>query len=163
MTMWQSISSRIINRDQLIAHRSRWTFLGQKVVFTNGCFDILHEGHLRYLADARDLGDVLVVGVNSDASVSRLKGPERPVNTQESRMLMLAGLLVADAVILFEEDTPLDLIHLVRPDVLVKGGDWSPEQIVGSSLVLGYGGEVHSLPFHAGFSTTEIIRKIREL
>ncbi len=163
MSMFTSISSRIVTREMLVAHRSRWSMMGQKVVFTNGCFDILHEGHLRYLADARDLGDVLVVGVNSDASVRRLKGSERPVNNEASRLFMLAGLLVVDIVVLFEEDTPLEIIQLVKPDVLVKGGDWAPEQIVGSSWVQRYGGEVRSLPFHEGFSTTGLIGKIREL
>lgn len=163
MSMLTAISSRIVTRDKIQSHRSRWAMQGQKVVFTNGCFDILHEGHLRYLADARDLGDVLVVGVNSDASVRRLKGSERPVNNESSRLLMLAGLLVVDMVVLFEEDTPLELIRLIHPDVLVKGGDWAPEQIVGSSWVQGYGGEVRSLPFHKGFSTTGLIGKIRKL
>ncbi|MBP6184120.1 MAG: D-glycero-beta-D-manno-heptose 1-phosphate adenylyltransferase [Saprospiraceae bacterium] len=163
MSMLTAISSRIVTPEKLRAHRSRWTMQGQKVVFTNGCFDILHEGHLRYLADARDLGDVLVVGVNSDASVRRLKGSERPVNNETSRLLMLAGLLVVDMVVLFEEDTPLELIQIVHPDVLVKGGDWATEQIVGSSWVQGYGGEVRSLPFHQGFSTTGLIGKIRQL
>jgi len=163
MTLIQSIASRILPAAEIPAFRSRWALAGKRVVFTNGCFDLLHSGHLRYLADARDLGDILVVGLNSDASVRRLKGPERPVHAQDSRALMLASLLQVDLVVLFEEDTPVELIRLVQPDVLVKGGDWAPEAIAGADLVLGYGGEVRSLPFHEGFSTTALVRQIRGL
>ena len=133
------------------------------VVFTNGCFDILHVGHVRYLKDAKNLGDILVVGLNSDASVKRLKGEERPVQTEGDRAEVLAALDVVDYVCLFEEDTPLELIRKVCPDKLVKGGDWTPDKIVGSEFVLKRGGEVLSLPFHKGRSTTSIVNKIVNL
>jgi rfaE bifunctional protein nucleotidyltransferase chain/domain len=131
-----------------------------KLVFTNGCFDILHVGHIRYLAHARSLGDKLVVGINSDASVKRLKGESRPINMESNRMEMLLALKSVDEVVIFEEDTPLNLIQKVKPNILVKGGDWAPDTIVGSDFVLSNGGEVLSLPFHEGNSTTKIIDKI---
>lgn len=134
---------------------------GMKVVFTNGCFDIIHEGHVSYLRQARDLGDALVVGLNSDGSVSRLKGEGRPVNEQAARGAVLAGLESVDYVCIFEEDTPYALIDKIRPDVLVKGGDWKVEDIVGSDIVRSLGGEVYALPFTPGHSTTGIIRKIK--
>ncbi len=146
-------------RERVAALKSR----GMKVVFTNGCFDILHEGHVSYLREARALGDALVVGVNSDASVSRLKGEERPVNREGSRAAVLAALGSVDYLCLFGEDTPFELISLLRPDVLVKGGDWEPERIVGADVVRSYGGEVRSLPFRHGHSTTGLIEKIRKL
>ncbi len=135
----------------------------KKVVFTNGCFDILHIGHVRYLQEARQHGDMLVVGVNSDASVKRLKGDERPVQNQEDRAAILAALEPVDYAVIFEEETPLDLIQIVRPDVLVKGGDWPIDQIVGSQFVVQNGGEVKSLQFVDGKSTTNLVEKIRKL
>lgn len=136
---------------------------GQKrIVFTNGCFDLLHVGHIRYLKEARSLGDFLVVGVNSDASVRRLKGAQRPVQSQSDRAEILASLVSVDMAVIFEEDTPLQLIQAVRPDVLVKGGDWSIDAIVGGDFVLSYGGDVRSLQFIEGRSTTEIIHKIED-
>ncbi len=134
-----------------------------RVVFTNGCFDILHVGHTRYLKDARALGDILVVGVNSDASVKRLKGDSRPVNTEDERAEILASLAVVDYVVTFTEDTPLRLIEEVAPDVLVKGGDWTPDKIIGSKFVLARGGDVKSLPFHPGKSTTNVLERILKL
>lgn len=131
-----------------------------RVVFTNGCFDILHVGHARYLRDARALGDLLVVGINSDASVKRLKGPERPIQTEDDRSELLASLGVVDFVVVFDQDTPAELIEQVAPDVLVKGGDWPVEKIVGHKFVLARGGEVLSLPFHPGHSTTSLIERI---
>lgn len=128
---------------------------GRRIVFTNGCFDILHAGHVRYLEKARRLGDVLVVGLNSDRSVSAIK-PGRPINGEGNRAAVLAGLQSVDYVAIFDEKTPYNLIKALRPDVLVKGGDWKKEEIVGSDLVA----ETHSLPFVKGFSTTGIIRKI---
>ena len=139
--------------DTLSAHRS------QKIVFTNGCFDLLHVGHVRYLQEAKAQGDLLVVGVNSDASVKRLKGPTRPIQNENDRAEILAALGAIDYVVIFTEDTPENLIHAVKPNVLVKGGDWKPEQIVGSSFVMSYGGEVKSLQFVEGRSTTKIIEK----
>jgi rfaE bifunctional protein nucleotidyltransferase chain/domain len=135
--------------------------LGKKIVFTNGCFDILHRGHVTYLSEARKLGDLLVVGVNSDASVKRLKGPTRPINSEADRAFVLLGLKSVDAVEVFTEDTPLELIKLIRPHVLVKGGDWKIEQIVGGTEVLSWGGQVLSLNFVNGFSTTSIIERSR--
>lgn len=134
---------------------------GKKIVFTNGCFDILHRGHVTYLSEARKLGDLLVVGVNSDASVKRLKGPSRPINSEADRAFVLLGLKSVDAVEIFSEDTPLELIKLIRPHVLVKGGDWKIEQIVGGTEVLSWGGKVLSLNFVNGFSTTSIIERSR--
>lgn len=131
-----------------------------KVVFTNGCFDILHAGHVSYLNEAREQGDFLIVGLNSDASVKRLKGEARPINSQDERKFVLENLKAVDAVIIFEEDTPYELIKAVEPKVLVKGGDWAVDQIVGSDLVLKSGGEVKSLTFVNGFSTTGTIEKI---
>lgn len=134
----------------------------KKIVFTNGCFDILHKGHVTYLAEARKLGDVLVIGVNSDASVKRLKGPERPINNENDRAYVLSQLKSVDFTEIFTEDTPLNLILKVNPAVLVKGGDWKIDQIVGAKEVIANGGEVFSLNFVDGYSTTSIIKKIQE-
>ena len=133
----------------------------QKVVFTNGCFDIIHRGHVEYLEEAKSLGDILIIGLNSDESVRRLKGPSRPINNEEDRARVLLGLKSVDGVVAFKEDTPLELIKMVKPDVLVKGGDWKVEDIVGHEFVIEGGGEVYSLPFREGCSTTNIIEKIR--
>jgi D-glycero-beta-D-manno-heptose 1-phosphate adenylyltransferase len=133
----------------------------KKIVFTNGCFDIVHRGHLSYLNEARKLGDILVIGINSDDSVKRLKGPSRPINHEEDRKFLLENLKSVDFVEIFREDTPYNLIQIVKPNVLVKGGDWKVEQIVGSDIVLSLGGTVHSLNFVDGFSTTNVINKIR--
>lgn len=135
---------------------------GKKIVFTNGCFDILHRGHVTYLAEARKLGDLLVVGLNSDASVKRLKGPERPINNENDRQFVLSQLRSVDHVEIFTEDTPLNLILTVKPSVLVKGGDWKIEQIVGGKEVQSWGGEVFSLNFVDGYSTTNLIEKIQD-
>lgn len=132
-----------------------------RVVFTNGCFDVLHVGHLRYLEEAKALGDILVVGLNSDASTSRLKGPGRPIVGEEERAELLSALRPVDYVIVFSEDTPLELIKQVKPDVLVKGGDWPIEKIVGADFVLANGGQVKSLSFVEGKSTTDLVDKIR--
>lgn len=136
--------------------------LPRPLVFTNGCFDVLHRGHVTYLAQARALGASLVLGVNSDASVKRQgKGDDRPVNMQDDRLAVLAALQAVDLVVLFDEDTPLDLIMTCRPDILVKGGDWAPAAIVGAKEVTGWGGSVHSIPFLHQRSTTALLRKIR--
>ncbi|MFA6901847.1 MAG: D-glycero-beta-D-manno-heptose 1-phosphate adenylyltransferase [Gallionellaceae bacterium] len=150
---------KICSRAELAARVAR---LPRPLVFTNGCFDVLHRGHVTYLAQARALGASLVLGVNSDASVKRLgKGDDRPVNIQEDRMAVLAALEAIDLVVLFDEDTPLDLILACKPDVLVKGGDWAPEAIVGAKEVIGWGGKVHSIPFLHERSTTALLKKIR--
>ena len=139
-----------------------WRMKGDRIVFTNGCFDILHRGHVEYLQEAGSLGDRLVIGVNSDASVKRQgKGPERPLNDQDSRAKVLAALRLVDAVVIFDEDTPLALIEAIVPDVLVKGGDWSEDRIVGADVVRKNGGEVRSLKLVDGFSTTALVEKIR--
>lgn len=130
-----------------------------KTVFTNGCFDLLHVGHVRYLQQAKKLGDRLIVGLNSDASVKKLKGESRPVVTEESRKEILLALSVVDEVYIFEEDTPLNLILSVKPNILVKGGDYEINSIVGAKEVLGWGGEVKALSFHEGFSSTDLIDK----
>lgn len=135
---------------------------GIKMVFTNGCFDIIHAGHISYLKQAKALGDCLVIGLNSDASVKRLKGPERPVNNQYSRAVVLSCLSMVDYVTIFDQDTPYNLIAAIRPDVLAKGGDWSPSEIVGSDIVRSYGGDVLTIPFIKGYSTSGIIEKIKK-
>ncbi|MCU0345929.1 MAG: D-glycero-beta-D-manno-heptose 1-phosphate adenylyltransferase [Saprospiraceae bacterium] len=157
---FDKIQSKIQGRAKLAETVAHWKAQGERIVFTNGCFDLLHFGHVHYLAAARDLGHRLVVGVNSDASVRRLKGPNRPIQDEQNRLHVLASLACVDAVVLFEEDTPFDLIAALKPQVLVKGGDWRPDQIVGADLVLADGGEVRSLPFVEGHSTTGIEQKI---
>ena len=134
----------------------------KKVVFTNGCFDIVHVGHLQMLAEAKKQGDYLVVGLNSDASVKRLKGESRPINNEIDRKFFLENIKSVDEVFIFEEDTPFELIKKLKPNVLVKGGDWPIEQIVGGSFVLENGGEVKSLIFKDGYSTTNIIEKVQK-
>jgi D-glycero-beta-D-manno-heptose 1-phosphate adenylyltransferase len=132
---------------------------GKKIVFTNGCFDLLHVGHVRYLQEAQKQGDLLVVGVNSDASVKRLKGSARPIQNESDRAEILLGLKSVDTVIVFTEDTPETVIKAIRPDILVKGGDWKIEQIVGGDFVIANGGQVKSLTFIDGKSTTKLIEK----
>lgn len=134
---------------------------GKKIVFTNGCFDILHLGHVEYLNEAKAQGDVLIVAINSDESVRKLKGPDRPVNNEHDRGLMLLNLKAVDCVQVFTEQTPLEIIKLIKPNVLVKGGDWKPEQIVGSDFVLANGGEVKSLMFKEGYSTSNLIKAVQ--
>lgn len=146
---------------ELAAELARARAGGRKAVFTNGCFDLLHVGHVRYLKEARSLGDLLIVGVNSDASVRRLKGPERPLQSENDRAEILASLAAVDFTTVFEQETPLELIQALRPDVLAKGGDWKPETIVGGPFVLSYGGQVRSLSFVDGRSTTKLVEKAR--
>jgi len=141
---------------------ARLAQLARPVVFTNGCFDILHRGHVAYLEQAAALGQSLVIGVNSDASARRLnKGENRPINPLDDRMAILAALGCVSLVVPFEDDTPLELIRRVRPEHLVKGGDWAPDKIVGADIVKNYGGQVHSIPFRFKRSTTDLIRRIR--
>lgn len=140
---------------------AEWRSKGERVVFTNGCFDILHLGHVDYLEKARDLGDRLVVGLNTDASVSRFKGPQRPVQDQQSRARILSSLQFVDAVVLFDEDTPKELISTLVPDVLVKGSDYLAENIVGSDVVKKAGGEVRTIDLVNGYSTSAIVKKIK--
>jgi rfaE bifunctional protein nucleotidyltransferase chain/domain len=156
-----AFESKVTGSDTLAAHLAE---LPRPLVFTNGCFDVLHRGHVTYLAQARALGASLIVGVNSDASVKRQgKGDDRPINQQNDRLAVLAALESVSLVILFEEDTPLNLILACQPDVLVKGGDWQPENIVGANEVKARGGSVHSIPFLHERSTTALLKKIRSL
>jgi rfaE bifunctional protein nucleotidyltransferase chain/domain len=161
MSRLENIKSKIYTREQIRAVLNVWRLLEKKVVFTNGCFDLLHLGHIDYLSKAADMGDKLVIGLNSDTSASALKGPGRPITDQLSRSVMLASFSFVDAVVIFDEPTPLHLIELVRPDILVKGADYSIEQIVGADLVLQYGGEVKTIEYLKGYSTTLIEKKIR--
>ena len=163
MNQPQVIQSKIYSSKEIIFQVNRWKLLSRSVSFTNGCFDILHPGHIASLSDAAREADFLVVGLNSDASAKRLKGEGRPVMDENSRAIMLASLLMVDAVVIFDEDTPLELIELVRPDVLIKGGDYTLEQIVGAKEVMAYGGRVVINPIIPGFSSTGIIGKIRSL
>ncbi len=140
-----------------------WRFHQKKVVFTNGCFDILHRGHIEYLANAADLCDVLIIGLNTDDSVSRIKGKGRPIQDQTSRAMILSALHFVDAVVLFNEDTPYDLIKFVKPDVLVKGSDYKPEDIVGYDIVKEKEGEIVTIDFLEGFSTSSIIERVNVL
>ncbi len=157
----QYISTKIHNSKTLAEQLEKWKQNNQKVVFTNGCFDILHRGHVDYLAKAADLGDKLIIGVNTDASVSKLKGPHRPIQDENSRMFILASMECVDAVILFDEQTPYELINFVQPNVLVKGSDYKPENIVGYDIVIAKGGEVKTIDFIPGFSTSLIEQKIK--
>jgi len=157
----QSIPGKIFTLDGLLQQLKRWRLLNKKIVFTNGVFDILHEGHIASLSEAASHGNILIVGVNADASVKRLKGNSRPVNNENSRALVLASLLMTDAVIIFEEDTPYHLITAVMPDVLVKGGDYTIATIVGAKEVIANGGQVMIAPILEGFSTTSIIEKMK--
>jgi D-beta-D-heptose 1-phosphate adenylyltransferase (EC 2.7.7.-) len=135
----------------------------KKIVFTNGCFDILHAGHADYLNKAKSLGDILVVGINSDASVRRIKGEKRPILPQQMRAYLLDNLKPVDYVVIFEEDTPLELIKAIKPDVLVKGADWDLERIVGADFVLSYGGRVERIPFSFDISTSKVIERVLDL
>lgn len=157
----QHIKDKIQTWEQIQQSADTWKKQGERIVFTNGCFDLLHYGHLHYLAEASELAHRLVIGLNSANSVKRLKGDHRPINDELTRQYQLACLAFVDAVVVFEQDTPLELIKLIVPSVLVKGGDWQPDQIVGSDIVLTAGGEVKSLPFIEGYSTTAIESKIR--
>lgn len=157
------INNKIVDKEALTRKCSAWRHLSKKIVFTNGCFDILHRGHLELLAKAADKGNILVVGLNSDSSVKRLKGDERPVNHEQDRLFQLASLLCVDAVCLFEEDTPEDLIKTISPDVLVKGGDYTIDNIVGADYVQSKGGSVEVIPFVDGYSTSSIIDQIKKL
>lgn len=159
----EAIPCKIYSRAEMLKQVARWRFLGKSISFTNGCFDILHAGHIASLSQAAKEADMLIVGVNTDASTKRLKGDERPVNDESSRALLLASLAIVDAVTLFDEDTPYELITAVKPDVIVKGGDYTLEQMIGAKEVIANGGRVVINPIVEGFSTTGIIEKIRKL
>jgi rfaE bifunctional protein nucleotidyltransferase chain/domain len=157
------ISSKILDREQLRRACALWNFKEMKVIFTNGCFDILHLGHIEYLAKAANLGDVLVIGINSDLSVHRIKGDSRPINDEHSRSMVIASLKFVTAVVLFDEETPYELIKTIQPDILVKGRDYKIKEIVGHDIVLARGGKVKTIELTPGYSTTEIEQKILKL
>lgn len=157
----EALNHKITTKEKLSKTIAAKRIYGNKFVFTNGCFDLLHPGHLRYLAQARDLGDFLIIGLNSDDSVRRLKGPNRPIQNEAIRAELLAALHVVDAVVVFNEDTPFELISYLKPDVLVKGGDYTPDTVVGADVATANGGQVKIIPFEAGYSTTDLIAKIK--
>lgn len=157
------VQSKIVSLDGLQKKLSLWRFQDKKIVFTNGCFDLLHLGHIDYLSKARDLGDVLIVGLNTDHSVKKLKGESRPIQDENSRATILAAIEFVDAVVLFDEETPYHLISVVKPDVLVKGSDYKPEEIVGYDILKTYNGEVKTLDFVQGYSTSAIEEKIKSI
>jgi rfaE bifunctional protein nucleotidyltransferase chain/domain len=152
---------RVLSQAALIEFVRQHREAGRRIVFTNGVFDLLHPGHVRYLQDARGLGDVLIVGLNADASVRRNKGPARPINPEDERAEVLAALACVDAVVIFEEDTPAEIVRLVQPDVLVKGADWPADQIIGRDTVEARGGRVVLVPVEPGHSTTAIVERVR--
>ncbi len=156
------IRQKIYTRENILPLLAVWRFQDKKVVFTNGCFDILHLGHIHYLSEARDLGDVLIVGVNTDASVKRIKGVDRPITDEISRSTIIAALHFTDAVILFDYDTPYNLIKLIQPDVLVKGNDYKAEDIVGYDIVKAKGGEINTIDFLPEYSTSGIEKRIKK-
>ena len=157
-----AIPDRIMDLPQLVTTVKAWRVKGRTIAFTNGVFDILHEGHIFSLSQAAAEADYLVVAINSDASVKRLKGPERPINSEGSRALLMASLVMVDAVVVFGEDTPINVISAILPDVLVKGGDYSIDQVVGAKEVIAHGGRVVINPLVEGLSTTNIIQSIRQ-
>lgn len=162
MNQWNKLQTKVYTTNTLKSQLTEWRKNDQKIVFTNGCFDLLHLGHVDYLAKARDLGHKLIIGLNTDASVSRIKGPSRPVKDQNSRAIILAAMQFVDAVIFFDEETPINLITWVQPDVLLKGGDYTLEGIVGHDIVLAKGGEVKTIPFVEGYSSSKLIAKITQ-
>lgn len=155
------IKNKIISSEHLEAKIAYWRFKDYKIVFTNGCFDLLHLGHIDYLSKSADLGDILVIGLNSDQSVQKIKGPGKPIQNSESRAIILASLQFVGAVVLFDADTPYELIREIQPDVLVKGSDYKPEDIIGADIVLAKGGEIKTIEFLEGYSTTNIQNKIK--
>ena len=156
------VNSKIYSWEQIIKQCAIWRFKEKKIVFTNGCFDILHLGHIEYLAKSLDLGNILIVGLNSDASIKKIKGPQRPINDEHARASLLASFSFVHAVVLFDQETPFELIKSIHPDILVKGKDYTVEQIVGSDIVLADGGDIATIELTPGYSSTEIIRKIKE-
>lgn len=161
MNVQNELAQKIVSLAELTPLVAEWKQQGKKVVFTNGCFDLLHAGHVAYLAEAASLGDILIIGLNSDASVQRLKGPERPVNNDTTRSTLLGSMYFVNAVVFFSDDTPLELIKAVMPNILVKGGDYQVENIVGAKEVIANGGQVEVLSFLPGYSSTSIINKIK--
>ena len=163
MNKYTLIKSKIVSGIDLMRLLSIYRFKNQKVVFTNGCFDLIHLGHVKYLTQAADLGDILIIGLNSDSSVIKIKGHGRPVLDQESRALTLAAFSFVNNIVLFDEETPYKLIKQIRPDILVKGGDYNPEEIVGYDIVKNNGGEVKMLDYIKGYSTSGILERINKV
>ena len=163
MQKTELISSKIYSEKSLKSQINIWRFQNKNIVFTNGCFDLLHLGHIDYLSKAKSLGDILIVGLNTDQSVTKIKGKDRPITDQKSRSSILASLFFIDAVILFDEETPKELIELVQPDILVKGKDYKEEEIVGYDIVKSRGGQIITLDFLPGYSTSLIENKIKDL
>ncbi len=161
MKQGKQILNKIFSKEELKHQLKRWELKNKRVVFTNGVFDILHEGHIKILSEAAEYADILIVGINADASVKRLKGNSRPINTEASRALLMAALIITDAITIFEEDTPLELIKFINPAVLVKGGDYTIDTIVGAKEVIANGGEVKIISLEDGFSTTSLINKMK--
>ena len=161
MSKLEQLKTKIYTPEKLKSQLAIWAFQNKKVVFTNGCFDLLHLGHIDYLSKAKDLGDILIIGLNTDKSVRNIKGESRPITDEFSRASILASLSFVDAVIFFGEETPYDLINFVQPDILVKGSDYNEEDIVGYDIVKAKGGEVKTLDFLVGYSTSAIEKKIR--
>lgn len=161
MSNLDAISAKICEQKNLSSFIAEWRYMRSRVVFTNGCFDVLHFGHACYLAKAKDLGDKMIIGLNSDISVRKLKGETRPINNQHDRAMLLASLQFVDAIVVFDEDTPERLIKEIKPDVLVKGGDYSFDTIVGAEFVSSYGGKVVTIPLVEGLSSTKIISKMK--
>lgn len=161
MSTLETIRKKIITREEIHYPLEVWRFLGKKIVFTNGCFDLLHLGHIDYLAKAADEGDVLIIGLNTDASTSKLKGPHRPINNEEQRSMVLAALHFTSAIVLFDEPTPFELIKAIQPDVLIKGADYKVEDIVGADIVSANMGLIKTIEFLPGYSTSLIEQKIR--
>lgn len=162
MTHLELLKSKIVSKEDLILMRYGWKFFGKKVVMTNGCFDFLHMGHVEYLSKTADLGNIIIVALNTDDSVRRLKGPGRPINKQEDRAMALAALSFVSFIVYFDEDTPEDIITALLPDILTKGADYSLDDIVGAKAVLANGGEVERIPLTDGFSTTDFIAKMQK-
>ena len=161
MNQLSRLQSKILSFSALESQLKKWRNVNEKIVFTNGCFDLIHFGHVDYLTKARDLGNRLVIGLNTDASIRRLKGSTRPVKDEQSRLALLAGMAFVDAVVLFDEETPINLISMIRPNVLVKGGDYKIKDIVGHEIVLNSGGKVCAIDFVDGYSSSALIEKIK--
>ena len=161
MNQISRLQSKILSFSALKNQLKKWRNANEKIVFTNGCFDLLHLGHVNYLAKARDFGNRLIVGLNTDTSISRLKGPSRPVKDEQSRLALLAGMAFVDAVVLFDEETPINIISMIQPDVLVKGGDYQVKDIVGHEIVLNNKGKVCTIDFLEGYSSSVLIEKIK--
>jgi len=156
------LNSKILDKERLLGKLTGWKEENKKIVFTNGCFDLIHLGHIEVIARSADLGDILIIGVNTDNSIKRLKGKNRPIVEEISRAKQLAALEFVDAVVLFDQDTPIDLIKMINPNIITKGGDYNPDQVIGNDIVTQNDGEVVIIPLTQGYSTTSILEKIKD-